>query len=236
MTRSDHLGNVRECGGDVAAFALGALEPAEAEAFKRHLESCIVCRDELASFAQVVDALAMSAPQHRAPKTLRWTVLTNINDTPPRPARPRHRLRPAAVIAARRPVLALAVVLVAIATAIAAVSVGLGGHGSQLTHLYDAQVSGSTGSAQLQVTGGQAELLVRHLQPPPAGEIYEVWLVRGKRTPHPTGALFSVTANGDANVGVPGDLRGADRVMVTPEPDGGSQAPTHPAVITAQLT
>ncbi len=40
------------CGDDVAAYALGALEPAEAEAFVRHLESCAVCRDELDAFGR----------------------------------------------------------------------------------------------------------------------------------------------------------------------------------------
>ncbi|MGH2892675.1 MAG: zf-HC2 domain-containing protein, partial [Solirubrobacteraceae bacterium] len=43
----------RECGDDVAAYALGALAAAEADAFLRHLDACAVCRDELASFEEV---------------------------------------------------------------------------------------------------------------------------------------------------------------------------------------
>jgi hypothetical protein len=125
---------------------------------------------------------------------------------------------------------------VVVVIAIAAVGVRLGIGGSQPTHVYDAQVSGSTGSAQLRVTRGQAELVVRDLEPPPGAEIYEVWLVKGRQRPQPTGALFSVTTNGDANVGIPGDLRGVKTVLVTREPEGGSKVPTHPAVITAKLT
>jgi hypothetical protein len=74
MTGSDHPGHA-DCGSEVAAYALGALEPAEAEACRRHLETCVACRDELAAFAQVVDALAISTPQYRAPKALRGAVL-----------------------------------------------------------------------------------------------------------------------------------------------------------------
>jgi hypothetical protein len=52
----------------------------------------------------------------------------------------------------------------------------------------------------------------------------------------PTSALFNVTDAGDAEVDVPGDLRHVWQIMVTPEPAGGTQMPTHPAVITARLT
>ncbi len=50
-------------------------------------------------------------------------------------------------------------------------------------------------------------------------------------------ALFSVTAHGDGQVDLPGNLHGVSLVMVTPEPaPGGSTAPTHPPVISASLT
>jgi hypothetical protein len=48
--------------------------------------------------------------------------------------------------------------------------------------------------------------------------------------------LFSVTSSGAGDVDVPGSLRGIVRIMVTPEPAGGTTVPTHPAVLTAQLT
>jgi anti-sigma-K factor RskA len=86
------------------------------------------------------------------------------------------------------------------------------------------------------VTAGHAELVVHHFAAPPAGEIYEVWLGRPDQKPQPTNALFSVTASGDGDVDVPGNLHGVNQVMVTPEPAGGSPVPTHPAVITADLT
>ena len=51
-----------DCGGDAAAYVLGALEPLEVDAFRAHLAGCIVCRDEVAALQQVADALPMAAP------------------------------------------------------------------------------------------------------------------------------------------------------------------------------
>ncbi len=49
--------NGRDCGEDVAAYVLGALEPDEAEAFRRHIADCAECREEVAAFEQVTEAL-----------------------------------------------------------------------------------------------------------------------------------------------------------------------------------
>ena len=101
--------------------------------------------------------------------------------------------------------------------------------------MIQAKVTGQ-GTAQLRIARGKAELVVHHFSPPPAGKIYEVWLQRGKASPSPTMALFSVTAAGDGQVDVPGSLHGVSLVMVTPEPAGGTKVPTHPPVISASLT
>jgi hypothetical protein len=60
--------------------------------------------------------------------------------------------------------------------------------------------------------------------------------VRGTTAPAPTSALFGVTASGDGDVDVPGNLKGITEVLVTPEPAGGSQTPTHAPVIRAVLS
>ena len=44
-----------DCGNDAAPYVLGALEPAEARAFARHMQSCAVCRDEVAALVPVLD-------------------------------------------------------------------------------------------------------------------------------------------------------------------------------------
>jgi hypothetical protein len=87
----------------------------------------------------------------------------------------------------------------------------------------------------VRVVSGRGELIVRHMPPPPGGKIYEVWLERDGRNPTPTSALFDVTSSGAGAVDIPGDLRGVREVLVTPEPRGGSLAPTHLPVIVARL-
>jgi anti-sigma factor RsiW len=73
MSEESTQPETRPCGADVAAYALGALDAGEVEAFRRHLDSCVVCRDELAAFQHVVDVLPLSAtevsrsPDRRAP-------------------------------------------------------------------------------------------------------------------------------------------------------------------------
>ena len=69
----------------------------------------------------------------------------------------------------------------------------------------------------------------------PAGKVYEVWLARAGRAPAATSALFDVAADGSAAVDVPGDVRGVNEVLVTPERRGGSARPTHAPVISARL-
>ncbi len=236
MTPDRHP-QTRDCGADVAAYALGALEPAEAEAFRRHIESCIVCRDELATFQQVVDVLPLSAPQHRVPKALRRRILRAIDEEPmvqltsERPPRAR-RWHPLPVLS--RPALAFSSLVLVAAIALGVTQ--LGGSGATRTQVIRAQVIGTPGSAEVRLSSGRAELVVHRFSPPPAGQIYEVWLSRPHRPPAPTSALFSVTARGEGDVDVPGNLHGVSQVMVTPEPAGGTRVPTHPAVIVAKLT
>jgi anti-sigma factor RsiW len=222
----------RDCGADAAAYALGALEPAEAEAFARHLQQCPRCRDELAALQQAVNAMPMAADQYRAPDSLRRRVLA-VPEAEPKaqPAAERRRVRPPARgFWLSRPALALGAVVLVVAIAVAAISLS---SSSSSTHVYKAQVSGVSGSAQVRVTDGHAVLIVDHLSPPPAGKIYEVWLARPNRAPQPTPALFSVNTG---DVDVPGSLKDVKQVMVTPEPAGGSKAPTHAPVITATLS
>lgn len=247
MSETQHDSDHRRCGEEVAAYALGALDPAEARVFLTHLETCTVCRDELAAFQHVVDALPMSAARYPAPKRLRRRVLRAIEDEPKleigaqrQGARSQRHGRGALQkwLSLPRPALGLAA---AAAVAVVVVVVAIGGvtsngSGTSGTRVYAAQVTGSSGTAQLNVTSGHAELIVHRFPAPPAGHIYEVWVQRRNQPPSPTSALFSVTAKGDGDVDVPGSLRGVQLVLVTPEPAGGSLVPTHAPVISARLT
>lgn len=223
-----------DCGEDVAAYALHALDPEEAASFERHLEQCTICRDELTAFRSVVDALPMTVPAVAVPRKLKRHVMAAVAAEPTRsgaPAPRRARL-PQLSFASPRTGMALAAIIAAV---VIAGAVALPGSGTS-SRVVTAQVLGQSGDAKLRITGGHAELIVNHLAAPPAGKIYEVWLARAGRAPTPTKALFSVTRNGAGDVEVPGDLHDVRIVMVTTEPAGGSLTPTTPAVIRATLT
>jgi anti-sigma-K factor RskA len=235
MNQENQETNARDCGSDVAAYALGALDAHEVMAFEAHLDTCTVCRDELTAFQEVVDVLPMSAPSHPAPMRLRRRVMAAVA-AEPKAGRHAPRERSwAPWLAGLSPRMGLAVAALAAVVIVAAGALALGG-GTARTRVITAQVIGSSGTAQLRVTGGHAELVVHDLPSPPAGHIYEVWLARPGRAPTPTSALFSVTSRGAGDVDVPGSLQGVRVVMVTPEPAGGSRVPTHAAVIRAVLT
>jgi anti-sigma-K factor RskA len=236
MTSGDPRSEVHDCAGDAAAYVLGALEVSEAEGFRRHLNRCVVCRDEVAAFRQVVDELPMAAPQHQLPSRLRRRVMRDVRGER-RVVAQRAKRRQPQVLSGRfvpRPALAGAL----LAAAALAIFGGLelasgGGAGIRVIH---ASVTTVPGSAQLRIDGAHAKLIVRNLSPPPAGRIYELWIKHGQEAPRPTRVLFTVTAGGAAEVGVPGDVRGANTIMVTQEPVGGSLVPTHAPVIVAQVT
>ena len=225
MTGTGGLRNGRECGEDAAAYVLGALEPGEAEAFRRHLADCAACQKDVAELEQVTGSLADATPRYAVPRELRGRVLREVRATPKaqasRPTRswsPRIAWGGAVAVAA---VVVIAVVLV----------VALSGGGSSTR-----TIQASTGSAELQIADGRADLIVHRLPTLPAGRIYEMWVQRGSATPTPTGTLFAVTSSGTAAVGVPGGVSGVSAVMVTQEPSGGTPAPTTAPVIVARTT
>jgi anti-sigma-K factor RskA len=222
-----------DCAGDAAAYVLGALSKEEAEAFTKHLVGCIVCRDEVAALQQVAEALPIAAPQYEAPKELRRRVMQAVA-AEPRGAgvgAPRRRSlwRGSSSVLIPRQALAAGLAVVIVALVVGGILIASGGSGGTTTF------RASVGSAEVRVSGGRGELIIDHLPAPPPGHIYEVWLKRPGRAPSPTSTLFSVTSRGTGEVGLPGSLRGVEEVLVTPEPDGGSLAPTHVPVIVAPL-
>ncbi len=228
MSGEDHIANGRTCGEDAAAYALGALEPSEAEAFRRHLRDCPACQKDVAEFEQTTRALPDSGVRYEVPKDLRRRVLAEVRATPKAAGASRKTPAPSR---SWRPALAwggafAAVVIIAVVLVVALSS----GGSSPRT------IEASTGNAELQITSGRGDLIVHRLPQLPAGRIYEMWVQRGSATPTPTGTLFGVRPNGSAAVGVPGSLSGISAVLVTQEPAGGTLAPTSAPVIVAHVT
>jgi anti-sigma-K factor RskA len=230
MTDREFMSSTPECGGDAAAYALGALEPHEAEAFRLHIQDCAVCRDEVQALTGVVQALPMAAHQYEAPRDLKRRVMKEVRGEP-MVARGGAARRSRLWQAPRQLVAGLGATVLAAGGAVAAIELTAGTAATVIT----AQVSGVTGAAQLRVSNQHAELVVRHLTGPGRGHEYEVWLQSGKAAPVPAHVLFGTNASGYADVGIPGRLHGVTRVMVTKEPLGGSRHPTQQPVIVARL-
>jgi anti-sigma-K factor RskA len=225
----DH--NPRECADDAAAFVLGAMDLAEAAEYRRHLSGCVVCADDVAAFRLVTGALPLAAPQHPVPAGLRRRVVRSVHAERRADRRANRGAGAKPQPLRTRAAFALAALAVTIAVAVALLS----GPGAG-PRLIQARVMASGASAQLRVAGGRAELIVHHLPAPPAGSIYEVWLKRPGAVPAPTTTLFSVSADGSADVGVPSQLTDVRDILVTVERAGGSRVSTHRPVIVAPTT
>ena len=74
-----------------AAYALDALDPEDVRSYEAHLARCERCRDELASLAEAVDALAYATDAPVPPPELRARILQRARDERPNvvPLRPR---------------------------------------------------------------------------------------------------------------------------------------------------
>lgn len=226
---------------DAASYVLGALSEHELESYREHLSGCGECAAEVAQLQTVADSLALGVVRVEAPASLRARLMGVVNgeaellraagheaDRPPR-ARPqwRARLQPALVATA-----ALAAGLL-----IGALAINSGSSSHTQTQTIEAIVvaPGHHATATLRKAGSHVELVVVGLPAPPAGRIYEVWLERGTQAPEPTDVLFSVTHSGAGSVGVPGNLSGVSKVLVTDEPLGGSLKPTRTPIIVASV-
>jgi anti-sigma-K factor RskA len=219
------------CDGNAAPYVLGALPGDEYAGFRAHLETCSICREEVAALQLVADALPATVPQVSAPPALKRRVMSSLQAQQvgvgaPSPRRSR---RPA--VASRG---ALALVGAAAAVVLAIVALLGGGGGGTSTRVIHAQVLAPGASASLVVSGERAQLDVTRMPQAGAGRVYEVWIKRAG-APQPTNALFTISRGGSATVAVPGHVHGVKQVLVTSEPLGGSPAPTREPVIIASL-
>jgi len=240
----------------VAAFLLGALSDAERREFQAHMATCAHCREDVASLRLVADALPLAVPPVAPPPQLRDRLMETVRaeadvlsaagpaaDKPQRQPQPTRRRRFA--FSSGRP-LALAGAVGALVLGVAlGLGIGAATNDDQTKTQTVVQVrtvqarvdtvAAPRGTAVIVLRDGVATLRVRGLPAPPPGKVYEVWLLRrGAQAPSPTDALFSVSTRGSGRVALP-SVQGVEAVLVTAEPDGGSQAPTSQPFINAAL-
>ena len=226
---------------DASPYALGALDEQELESYREHLSGCVECAAEVAVLQTIVDSLALGVASTQTPDSVRVRLMAVVNGEAEllraagheadRPARARSRWR-----TRLQPALATGAALAA-GLLIGALAINNGSSQGTHTQTIEAAVTapGYHATAALRKAGSHVELVVAGMPAPPRGRIYEVWLERGTQAPQPTDALFSVTSVGTGSVGVPGNLSGVSKVLVTDEPLGGSLTPTRTPVIVASV-
>ena len=236
---------------DIGAYLLGALEPDEARRFEKHLKRCDACREEIAQLEVARDALPSSVEQFSPSPDLKASLMATVRAeaaeraaapqrSPERPERSRWR----DMLLARPRLAALAAtVMIVVGVAAGAVVGSLGGGddtgGSRTLAATVDHQRNPAGKASLVVSSdsegkGGAILRVDGMQAPEAGKVYEVWIKRGDRV-RPS-SLFTVGSDGSGAAAIPHRLRGADAVLVTSEPQGGSKKPTGPTLVNVPLS
>jgi len=228
---------------DVAAYVLGALDPAEAAELERHLEGCERCRERVRWLAPAVRMLPEEVERVEPPAPLRERVMAEVRadaaaagaaEPETRTGRKRagwlRRLgggaygwRPLAGLAA------VALVLVAFAGyEIGSGGSGEGGGGQAIT---SGEAPGVT--AEMVPEGEGGTLRLANVHELPEEKVLEAWVRRDGEV-EAVPALFVPDREGNASTTID-NMDGVEVVMVTFEPKGGSEQPTSKPIVTMPI-
>jgi anti-sigma-K factor RskA len=230
---------------DVAAYMLGALEPDEATALERHAEGCERCQAEIRWLTPAINALPESAERLEPPRELRERVLAEVRfeatpeDAPGEEAagffgRASSWLRElGSGPMGLRPVAGFAVAVLVVA-AVAGFAIG-GGLGSDESGKTTTVVAGKAPgiTAKMVSESGSGTLHLDNVKPLPSDRVLEAWVQRDGEV-EAVEALFVPDRNGRASTELP-DMDGVEVVMVTTEPEGGSESPTSSPIVTIDV-
>jgi anti-sigma-K factor RskA len=225
---------------NLAAYALGALDPQEAAALERHLKTCEPCRLELATYERVGAGLLTALPPHAPRPAVKRGLQKRLAGITSRP-RPQLNLSPAQWLVSG--LLAALVVLNALLVSqvytlrqeqaeIAAqhksdqTALAMLAYPSTRSLAFDQ--NGVVGSLLVDEQRNLVGVFAWNLPQPTGGQTYEVWLIdkQGQRTR----AGFLVPEAGYPFVSTvvwsPQPLSNYTGIGVTVEPTGGSAQPT----------
>jgi anti-sigma-K factor RskA len=195
-----------------AAYALDALDADERGEFEEHLTHCPECREAVASFQETASALAHHVEMPPPPPSLRDRILEQARREQPNvvPLRPRWVFPATATVAA----------------VAACAAIGFGIWAAALNNRLGERpaavgLSGANGSLIVS-PAGEGTLVVRNLDPAPAGKTYEAWVIKGG-TPLPAGTF---TGGGRIAFVLTRPVPDGAIVAVTLERAGGVAKPT----------
>jgi anti-sigma-K factor RskA len=213
---------------DLAAYMLGALERDEAAELERHLEGCKRCEEEMRWLQPALQVLPESVERQEPPRALREALMAEVRDDVSAV-----QARPAATRSRRwllKPAMGFAVVALLVA-GVVGYEVGNGGSGGGGATTLERQVGGI--DVKMVQEGDSGTLQLSGVHQLPQDKVLEAWVEREGQV-EAVPALFVPNRNGQAETRI-ADMNGVEVVMVTEEPQGGSEAPTSEPIMTMSV-
>jgi anti-sigma-K factor RskA len=224
---------------DLAAYALGALDPEEARAIGAHVDSCSRCQADVRAFSDTAWTIAESRARDVPPR-----LRTAIVERARRESRTARVERSGGIFAfLARPVplfasLALALALAVATTGYVTAQRDADRYGAALAAIPGARVvalaptgelAGVRGSLVVPDNGG-APYLILDLPDAPAGKTWEAWVIRGQ-----TAFAAGITdGRGLTTLVLRAAFTAGDTIAVTAEPAGGRDQPSGKPVLAGQ--
>jgi len=234
MVRSPATDHSRAHEELAALYALQALQGDELAAYERHLAACAQCQDFVPRDRLTLVPLNRVPPEIEPSPGFKHRLLqraaAELSTARPTPAA-QTAAAPAPIPLRRRPVwtsvLAAAVaVLLGVATVLGVLS-----YRGQVVATVALEGPGPGSGAVLLHRSGDSELRLAGLADPPAGHVYEAWVIPAGGQAIPAGT----TATGQGTLPLPAPVRGST-VAVTVEPSPGGSAPTTTPFLAATVT
>jgi anti-sigma factor RsiW len=213
---------------DLAAYALGALEPEEEARVREHLQVCERCRSELQWLRPAVDVLPASVPQVEPPRRLKRELMRTVR-ADAREERGGWWSRRAGWISMRaRPAVAVG--------AVALLGAGIAGYAvNEANEASDEMVTfQGADSAVLERDGDEATLRVAGMAPLAAGEVYQLWY--GDSAGVEPAKAFTVGEDGAAEADLGEIPAGTEELLVTKEDEPGLPMPEGEVLLSATLS
>ena len=213
---------------DLAAYALGALEPAEEESVRDHLEDCERCRAELRWLEPAVDVLPASVPQVEPPRRLKRELMKTVRADARSERGAWWTRRPGWITIRARPAVAIGV----IALLVAGVAGFLVSEGNRATD--DEVTLAGDASGVLERDGDEATLRVDGMASLKGEDVYQLWFSDGSDVEPAT--AFTVDENGEAEAELGEIPSGTEEVLVTEEAEPGLPMPEGEVLLSAPLS